>query len=121
MQIPAAFPTVGVGARLAIPLALVALAWLLDRYQRPRILRCWRAWRAIARRRWLAVALVGIAALALRLAVVPSVPVPQVVYPDEFSHLLFAETLASGRFTNPTPPGWKNIEALFATSWDFPI
>lgn len=99
--------------RIALPVLLVMCAWLAYRYQGRAVRRAWLAWTALARRRALAAGLVGVLALALRLAVLPVLPPPHFTLPDEFSHRLFAETMASGRFTNPTPPAWENIESLF--------
>lgn len=54
----------------------------------------------------------GLAAIAARVAVLPLLPVPQPTLPDEFSHLLAAETFMQGRLTNPTPAMWTHFETL---------
>jgi hypothetical protein len=69
----------------------------------------------LARRRNLSVAVVGFAALLLRLAILPLCPMPIPFAPDDFSFVLAADTFASGRLTNPTPAMWTHLESVHIT------
>ena len=93
---------------IAIPFALpgVGDAWFS---------RVERAFGRLAKSRGKAVAVVGLTALLLRLAILPFCPIPLPFIPDDFSFLLAANTFALGRLANPTPAMWIHFESIHIT------
>ena len=67
---------------------------------------------ALARRRWLAIAVASLVPILMRLAVLAKHPVPLPSVADEFSYLLAADTYASGHLATSTHPMWKFFETL---------
>jgi len=71
------------------------------------------ALRRAASRPVMAMLMVGLAPMVIRLLLLAVYPIPEPVIPDEFSHLLIADTLASGRIANPTHPMWEHFESIY--------
>lgn len=74
-----------------------------------------QAFTRLARRRRLAVFVVGFSTVVLRLAILPVLPVPLPFVPDDFSFLLAADTFLHGRLTNATPAMWTHFETIHVT------
>jgi len=95
---------------LAAIIFLLPMGW-------PNIGRNWfprieRPLARFARKKNWAVAAVGLAALLLRLAILPICPIPLPFCTDDFSFLLAADTFLHGRLTNPTPAMWVHFETI---------
>ncbi len=66
----------------------------------------------LARRKSLAILLVGVISLTARALLLPILPIPKPAIQDEFSYLLAADTFAHGRLANPTPAQPEHFETL---------
>ncbi len=98
-----------------LPAIAVATAFAWPRLGAGWFQRIERAFARLARRRNLAVLTVGLSVPALRLAILPILPIPLPFVPDDFSFLLQADTFVHGRLTNPTPAMWKFFETIHET------
>jgi hypothetical protein len=71
-----------------------------------------RPFARFARKKFWAVAVVGLTAFFLRLAILPICPIPLPFCTDDFSFQLAADTFLHGRLTNPTPAMWVHFESI---------
>ena len=94
--------------------AAVLLSIFFPRFGSAGFARVEQAFAQLARRKGLAVLVVGLSTL-LRLAVLPAFPTPRPFLPDDFSFLLAADTFAAGHVTDPTPAMWTHFESIHIT------
>lgn len=92
----------------------VLLAIFFPRFGSAGFARIERVFAQLARRKGLAVVVVGLSAL-LRVVVLPAFPAPRPFLPDDFSFLLAGDTFAGGHLTNPTPGMWTHFESIHIT------
>jgi hypothetical protein len=96
-------------------LAFVGLA-VVSLLLRGRLEKAFRAvegaFSRFAAHRTLAIAALFLAVIAVRVSLLPRLPVPTPGIADEHSYLLLGDTLAHGRLANPTHPMWISFETF---------
>jgi len=103
------------GAEFSMTLLAALVALLLPRLGGGFFAHFERLLAQLARRKWLAVAIAGLSVIVLRLAMLPLLPVPLPIVPDDYGFLLSGDTLAHGRLANPTPAMWTHFESIQIT------
>lgn len=72
--------------------------------------------RRASRNTLVACALPALTSIVLRVALLPWMPIPHPVVPDEYSHIFLAKTFLLGRLANPPHPLWEHFETIHILS-----
>ncbi len=91
----------------------IVLAFAVPHWRRKWFSRWERVFQRCAVHRTQAIVAAAILPMVARIALLPAIPLPHPYVPDEFGHLLLADTFASGRIANPTHPMWRYFETLY--------
>ncbi len=97
---------------LALVVTLAFVAVTLSGFAAEPLARAEAHFSRLARRKRLALLVAGCMAIAMRVAALPILPIPEPRVEDEFSYLLQSDTYLHGRLTNPTPPLWIHFETF---------